>query len=352
MDGSTALLSVQDLSVYFPAPASSGFGRRRRGAIKAVDGVSLEVGEGEVAALVGESGCGKSTTALAILRLIQPTGGQILMEDEDIATLRDARLLAFRRSVQIVFQDPYSSLHPRKRIGQILDEPLRMHTEMNRSERRQRIAELLEAVGLDAEYVGNFPRELSGGQRQRIAIARAISIGPRLLVLDEPLSALDVSIRAQVLELLTRLRTERRLTYVFISHDLAVVRGFCETVTVMYLGKIVEHGTTEDVFARPVHPYTQALISAVPIPDPRAEARRARLVLHGEPPSPMNPPSGCRFRTRCPLAKALCAITEPALEEVIPGRTVACHFHDEAMMMRQQVGGVAAEDSSETTQRH
>jgi oligopeptide/dipeptide ABC transporter ATP-binding protein len=235
-----------------------------------------------------------------------------------------------------VFQDPYSSLHPRKRIAQILDEPLQMHTDLSRPERRRKVSQLLQEVGLDVEYADSYARELSGGQRQRVAIARAISIGAGLLVLDEPVSALDVSVRQQVLQLLTRLRNELALTYVFISHDLAVVRGFCDTVTVMYLGKIVECGPTEQVFASPAHPYTNALISAVPVPDPEVESRRVRLVLRGELPSPRNPPSGCHFRTRCPIADPLCASVEPVLEPTENGRTVACHFRVEFARRRPE----------------
>ena len=297
--------------------------------MRAVDGVSFEVSEGETAGLVGESGCGKSTVALGILRLVQATNGSVTFEDIDVLKSSERQLLAFRRQAQIVFQDPYSSLHPRKRVERIIGEPLEIHTDLSRGDRRKAVEHLLTQVGLQPGTADRYPRELSGGQRQRVAIARALALKPRLVVLDEPLSALDVSIRAQILELLRELQKEYRLTYMFISHDLALVRSFCSSVYIMYLGKIVEHGESTAIFAKPSHPYTRALLSAVLIPDPEIEARRPRLSLTGEVPSALNPPSGCRFHPRCPFAKPICGLNEPLLERSDRSTFVACHFWEE-----------------------
>jgi oligopeptide/dipeptide ABC transporter ATP-binding protein len=326
MGDAGGLLSLQELSVHYPASRRVMLRRDSALVVKAVDGVSVDVASREIFGLVGESGCGKSTIARAIVALLSPTSGRVLFDGAEVGSLDRKALFGFRKHVQIVFQDPYASLHPKKRVASILSEGLELHTQLSRAERESRIAELLEDVGLNREHSQSYSRELSGGQRQRVAIARAISIQPRLVVLDEPLSSLDMSIRAQILELLRRLHREMDLTYVFISHDLAVVRGFCSTVAVMYLGKIVELGPTESIFSTPAHPYTRALISATPIPDPRIESQRARLVLRGELPSPVNPPSGCHFRTLCPIAQPLCASTEPVLRTVGRSVRVACHF--------------------------
>jgi peptide/nickel transport system ATP-binding protein len=322
------LLSLDELSVHYPV-SRRAFGRRSSLVVKAVQGVSMSVPHRDIFGLVGESGCGKSTIARAVVALLPPTSGRVLFDGREVGALDRQGLFGFRKRVQIVFQDPYASLHPKKRVAGILSEGLELHTDLSRMERQSRISELLKDVGLSPEYSQSYARELSGGQRQRVAIARAISIRPRLIVLDEPLSSLDVSIRAQILELLRRLHREMDLTYVFISHDLAVVRGFCTTVAVMYLGKIVEQGPTESIFSAPAHPYTRALISATPIPDPRLELRRPRVVLRGEPPSPTDPPSGCHFRTRCPIAQPVCAATEPILRPVGGSVRVACHFADD-----------------------
>ena len=329
MNGNGSLLSLDDLVIHYPGRTTGWPLAREQLPVRAVDGVSLEIQPGEIAGLVGESGCGKSTIALGVLRLVPITGGRVLFEGQDVMSLQKGPLHAFRRQAQIVFQDPYSSLHPKKRIEKILSEPFELHTKLNRSERRAAVADLLSQVGLRPEHAKRYARELSGGQRQRVAIARAISLKPRFIVLDEPLSALDVSIRAQVLDLLRRLQHDLGLTYIFISHDLATVRGLCDSLAVMYLGKIVESGPTAEIFAAPSHPYTRALISAIPVPDPEIEARRARFTLSGELPSAVTPPSGCRFRTRCPIAQPVCAEVEPPLEPVGPASRAACHFRED-----------------------
>ena len=323
------LLTVRDFRVHYPGPYTPIWRRREHRDVRAVDGVSFAVVEGETAGLVGESGCGKSTAALGMLRLVPATSGSVAFEDMDVLSSSERQLLDFRRQAQIVFQDPYSSLHPRKRIESIVGEPLQIHTNLSRGERRKAVEELLSQVGLQPTAADRYARELSGGQRQRVAIARALALKPRFVVLDEPLSALDVSIRAQILELLRELQKEFRLTYLFISHDLALVRSFCTSVYIMYLGKIVEHGNSRAIFARPSHPYTRALLSAVLVPDPEIEARRPRISLIGEVPSALNPPSGCRFHPRCPFSKAICSETEPLLQPSDEEAFVACHFWEE-----------------------
>lgn len=322
-----ALLEVEGLAKHFPARRVAFVtprGAARRGeVIRAVDGVSFRVGVGETLGLVGESGSGKSTTARLILRLLEPTEGVIRLAGTDITHRRGRGLCELRRRVQIVFQDPYASFDPRRRVRDSVAEPL--VAQGRRDEVATRVPELLELVGLDPSAAARYPHEFSGGQRQRLAIARALAVSPDLVVLDEPVSALDASVRAQVLALLTELRTRLGLAYLMISHDLAVVRQVADRVAVMHAGKIVEHGPTTEVFARPRHPYTRALLSAVPDPDPRVERTRERIVLRGEAPSPLDPPSGCRFRTRCFLAAPVCAEQEPALVDRAD-HAVACHL--------------------------
>ncbi|TML66502.1 MAG: ATP-binding cassette domain-containing protein [Actinobacteria bacterium] len=319
----TPVLELDDIVMHFPARAGA-FGNRGDAVVHAVDGVSLAVQPNETVALVGESGCGKSTTARVALRLLEPTAGTVRIDGQDLAQVSRRDLKQLRQRAQIVFQDPFASLDPRMRVSSIVAEPLRAQGQG--SEARTRVPELLGLVGLSAEHAGRYPHEFSGGQRQRIGIARALALAPDLLVLDEPVSALDVSIRAQVLNLLTGLQDQLSLAYLFISHDLAVVRHIANRVAVMYLGKIVELGPARDVYAGAGHPYTRALLSAVPEPDPARERVRQRIVLRGDLPSAIDPPSGCRFRTRCWKAQDLCAQEEPALVDRGHGHPVACHF--------------------------
>jgi len=319
------LLRIEGLKVHFPV--RSVVLKRTIGSVRAVDGVGLSIAEGETLGVVGESGCGKSTLGRAILRLVEPTGGRIFFEGREITGLAQSALRPFRSRMQIVLQDPFSSLNPRMTVRSIIAEPLNVHDVGDRASRQSRVDELLDLVGLDLEHGDRFPHEFSGGQRQRIGIARALALDPKLLVLDEPVSALDVSIQAQIINLLDRLQRELGLAYLFIAHDLSVVRHICDRVAVMYLGKVVETGTQEDVYERPVHPYTQALLSAVPVPDPAQRGARTRIVLTGDVPSPQDPPSGCRFRTRCHRAEDRCAQEVPELKvREVGAHESACHF--------------------------
>jgi len=331
-----ALLEVRELVVHFPL--HRGLLRRRAGSVRAVDGVTFEVRAGETLGLVGESGSGKSTVARAVLRLEPPTSGSVLFDGEDLGAFAPPELRARRRRLQMVFQDPYASLNPRMSVGGAVREPLDIHGVGAPRDRRSRADELLERVGLDPRQATRYPHELSGGERQRVGIARALATSPRLIVADEPISALDVSIQAQIVNLLVDLKDDLGLTYLLIAHDLAMVRHVSDRVAVMYLGKLVETGTREDIFERALHPYTKALIAAIPVPDPGRESTRVRLPLGGEPPSPAAPPAGCRFHTRCPFATDRCWAEEPPLREVpVEGRgtdgalphLVACHRAEE-----------------------
>jgi oligopeptide transport system ATP-binding protein len=320
-----ALLEVHDLKVHFPV--RRGVLQRQVATVRAVDGVSFDVAKASTLGLVGESGCGKSTTARAILRLVPATAGRVVLGGVDVGTLSGSALREKRRHMQMVFQDPYASLNPRMTVHDTLAEPLAAHRVVEgKSATEARVRELMAQVGLPAAYMRRYPHEFSGGQRQRIGIARAIALSPELVVLDEPVSALDVSIQAQILNLLSDLQERLGLTYVFVAHDLAVVRHVCVEIAVMYLGRIVERAPTRALFESPRHPYTEALLSAVPIPDPVVERGRKRLVLAGEVPSPLAPPPGCHFHPRCPIAEARCKTESPALREVVPGRFAACHL--------------------------
>ncbi len=324
-DGSAPLLAVKDLQVHFPV--RRGFLGRQVGTVKAVDGVSFELRSGRTLGLVGESGCGKSTTARAILHLVDITAGEVRVDGANIGSLRGGKLTRARRNMQMIFQDPYASLNPRMTVFDILAEPLRTHGLVDSlAGTTKRVEELMDRVGLRATYMRRYPHEFSGGQRQRVGIARALAVEPKLIVADEPVSALDMSIRAQIVNLLAELQRELGVSYLFIAHDLAVVRHICHDVAVMYLGRIVEQASSDALFGAAAHPYTQALLSAIPIPDPVLERRRKRLVLVGDVPSPLDPPSGCAFHTRCPHVMDRCRSAAPTLQERRDGHWVACHL--------------------------
>ncbi|HEX4367343.1 MAG TPA: ABC transporter ATP-binding protein [Rhodopila sp.] len=318
------LLKVKGLHMHFPISEGMLF-RRSIGQVKAIDGVDFTVQRGETLGLVGESGCGKTTTGRCILRLEKPTAGEIIYDGVDLAGLAPKDLRAMRRRIQVIFQDPYSSLNPRMKVGAIIEEPMKVHgTEPDPTRRRERARELLSVCGLAADFADRYPHEMSGGQRQRVGIARALALNPEFIVCDEPVSALDVSIQAQVVNLLEDLREKFGLTYLFIAHDLSVVRHLCQRVAVMYLGRIVEMTDSDTLFDAPLHPYTQALLAAVPVPDPFVEQGRVFRPVQGEVPSPINPPSGCVFHPRCPIAVESCKHTRPEPREVRPGHIVAC----------------------------
>ncbi len=318
------LLKVEDLKMHFPI--YRGVLQRQVGAVRAVDGVSFDVIRGETLGLVGESGCGKSTTGRTILQLYKPTAGQIHFEGVDLVKLHGEEMRRMRRKMQMIFQDPYASLNPRMTVEQIVGEPLMVHNVATGREIQERVQHLMEVVKLNPAFATRYPHEFSGGQRQRIGVARALALQPSFIICDEPISALDVSIQAQVVNLLEELQEQFNLTYLFIAHDLSMVRHISKRVAVMYLGVIVELTNRDELYRNPLHPYTQALLSAVPVPDPVADAQRKRIILEGDVPSPANPPSGCRFRTRCPLADTICAEKRPDFREVTPGHFVACHM--------------------------
>ncbi|HRH46316.1 MAG TPA: ATP-binding cassette domain-containing protein [Pyrinomonadaceae bacterium] len=321
------LISIQDLKVHYQVRAKSLIdrisGNDGRKVVKAVDGVSLDIKKGETLGLVGESGCGKSTLGKAILRLTEPTGGKVMYNNKDLAHLSQSQMRDQRKHLQMIFQDPYASLNPRMTIGQIIGEPIRTFG-LGGGNVEQKVQDLMETVGLSRRFVKRYPHEFSGGQRQRIGIARALAVNPEFIVADEPISALDVSIQAQIMNLMEHLQIEKNLTYLFISHDLRAVRHVSDRVAVMYLGKIVELSDAKEIYKEPLHPYSKALISAVPVPDPEIESTRERIILKGDVPSPINPPRGCRFHTRCPYVVPKCKLEEPQLVEIKPKHFVAC----------------------------
>lgn len=321
------LLDIKNLSVHFPVQSGSIF-RRESGVIRAVDDVSFTINAGETVGLVGESGCGKSTTGRAILQLLKPTAGQVFFEGQDLMQVSAAELRRQRRHFQMIFQDPYASLNPRKTVGDAVAEPVKLFGTSGAKSVNERVQDLFRMVGMNPRYIRRYPHEFSGGQRQRIGIARALAANPKLIIADEPISALDVSIQAQILNLLMELQDHLKLTYLFIAHDLAAVRHISQRIIVMYLGKIVEVATYEAIYSNPQHPYTQALLSAVPIPDPVVERKRRRQVLVGDIPNPINPPSGCAFHPRCPFAMAHCKTVTPQLQQTEAGHWVSCHLYN------------------------
>jgi oligopeptide transport system ATP-binding protein len=318
------LLKVQDLVMHFPIV--KGILQRQVGAVHAVDGITFDIKRGETFGLVGESGCGKSTTGRAILQLYRPTSGHVFFEDVDLTTLQGEDLRRKRRQMQMIFQDPYASLNPRMSIGEVIGEPLEVHGLASGDELKKMVEHLLSIVRLSPSFASRYPHEFSGGQRQRIGIARALALNPDFIVCDEPISALDVSIQAQIINLLEELQDNFELTYLVIAHDLSMVRHISDRVAVMYLGKLVELTSRDELYNHAQHPYTKALLSAVPVPDPLVEEKRQRVILEGDVPSPVNPPSGCHFRTRCPLAEKICAEQEPEWREIVTGHWVACHL--------------------------
>ena len=324
MSADDFLIRIEDLVMHFPI--YRGIFQKQVGAVRAVDGISFSIKRGETLGLVGESGCGKSTTGRAILQLYRPTAGHVFYEDQDLTLLKGEELRHMRRKMQMIFQDPYASLNPRMTVGDIVGEPLIVHNVASGKEVQDRVENLLELVNMNPSFASRYPHEFSGGQRQRIGVARALALQPAFIVCDEPISALDVSIQAQVINLLEDLQSEFNLTYLFIAHDLSMVRHISDRVAVMYLGIIAEIADRNTLYANPLHPYSKALLSAVPIPDPVIEKDRSRIILEGDVPSPVNPPSGCHFRTRCPIAKAICAEQTPVLREVEAGHFAACHL--------------------------
>jgi oligopeptide transport system ATP-binding protein len=327
MTNNNTLLDVHNLKMYFPITQGIII-QRHVGDIKAVDGITFSIVQGETLGLVGESGCGKSTTGRAILQLYRPTDGHVLFKGEDLTQLKGESLRRKRRQMQMIFQDPYASLNPRMTVGNIIGEPLEVHNiHSNRAERRERVQDLLRVVGLNPYFVNRYPHEFSGGQRQRIGVARALAVNPEFIVCDEPISALDVSIQAQIINLLEDLQAEFGLTYLFIAHDLSVVRHISDRIAVMYLGKLAELTDRDELYRNPLHPYTQALLSAVPIPDPVIEEKRQRIILEGDVPSPANPPKGCNFCTRCPRVMDICQEVDPEFRDLGSGHWVACHLY-------------------------
>jgi oligopeptide transport system ATP-binding protein len=324
MTEDNTLLDVQGLKKHFPI--MRGLVRKQVGAVKAVDGVSFTVRRGETFGLVGESGCGKSTTGRVILQLYRPTEGTVTFDGKELTELKGEEIRRLRPRMQMIFQDPYASLNPRLTVGQLVSEPLVIHLQMNRQQRTERVHQLLELVGLNPKFDQRYPHEFSGGQRQRIGVARALALNPEFIVCDEPISALDVSVQAQVVNLLEDLQEKLELTYLFIAHDLSMVRHISTRVAVMYLGKLMELASRDELYDNPLHPYTQALLSAVPVPDPVVEAQRKRIILEGDVPSPADPPPGCVFNTRCPLAVEICRKEVPTWREVLPGHYAACHL--------------------------
>jgi oligopeptide transport system ATP-binding protein len=318
------LLRVQNLKKYFPV--SRQLFRTQRRYVIAVDDVSFDVLKGETLGLVGETGCGKTTVARTILQLYRPTSGRVLFDGVDLASLQENDLRKMRSRMQMIFQDPYASLNPRMTVGAIISAPLDVHTALTQKEKRERVQELLKLVGLNPDFVNRYPHEFSGGQRQRIGIARALALNPDLVICDEPISSLDVSIQAQVVNLLEELQDKLGLTYIFVAHDLSMVRHISDRMVVMYLGKVMELADRNEIYLHPLHPYTRALMSAVPIPDPDKARNRKRIILKGDIPSPLNPPHGCNFNTRCPMAAERCFQEDPEYREIQPGHWVACHF--------------------------